>query len=66
MRTWSFVAQKGGVGKSLLAMHLAVLAEEKGEIVAILDIDPQTGAALVHRARRQRTYGVLCRARKGA
>ena len=44
MRTWAFVAQKGGVGKSTLALHLAVLAEEKGEIVAILDIDPQTTA----------------------
>lgn len=44
MRTWSFIAQKGGVGKSTLALHLAVLAETKGEVVAVLDIDPQTTA----------------------
>lgn len=44
MRTWSFVAQKGGVGKSTLACHLAVYAEAQGEVVAILDIDPQTTA----------------------
>lgn len=44
MRTWSFVAQKGGVGKSTLACHLAVVAEQKNEVVAILDIDPQTTA----------------------
>lgn len=44
MRTWSFVAQKGGVGKSTLACHLAVYAEAKGEIVGVLDIDPQTTA----------------------
>jgi chromosome partitioning protein len=44
MRTWSFVAQKGGVGKSTLACHLAVYAEAKGEVVAILDIDQQTTA----------------------
>jgi chromosome partitioning protein len=44
MRTWAFIAQKGGVGKSTLALHLAVLAEQQGEVVAILDIDAQTSA----------------------
>src|SRR5262245_30935208 len=51
MRTWAFVGEKGGVGKSLLCVNLAVLAEQKGETTCIVDVDPQ-GSAKLWRQRR--------------
>jgi chromosome partitioning protein len=41
MHVISFVTQKGGTGKSSLAVSLAVAAAESGLKVAVLDIDPQ-------------------------
>jgi chromosome partitioning protein len=42
----SFLTQKGGAGKSTLALSLAVAAKEAGDRVAMLDLDPQ--ASLVN------------------
>src|SRR4051812_25402496 len=41
MRTISFVNQKGGTGKSVLAINLALAAEKAGEKVCLIDLDPQ-------------------------
>ncbi len=41
MRTIAFVSQKGGCGKSTLAACLAVAAQEAGERVFVLDMDPK-------------------------
>ena len=41
MKIVSFVTQKGGTGKSSLAVSLAVAAAESGLKVVVLDIDPQ-------------------------
>jgi chromosome partitioning protein len=41
MRTIAFASQKGGTGKSTLAIGLAVAAMEDGERVFILETDPQ-------------------------
>ena len=46
MRTWAFVQQKGGSGKSTTCTNLSVHAEEKGETVLIVDLDPQSSATL--------------------
>ena len=51
MRIWSFVQQKGGSGKSTICTNLAVHAEEKGETVLIVDLDPQSSATLWHSER---------------
>lgn len=44
MRSVSLVSQKGGAGKTTLAIHLAVLAQEGGKNVVLVDCDPQRSA----------------------
>lgn len=45
METLAIVATKGGVGKTTLAVHLAVAAQRAGLSVVLLDLDPQGSAA---------------------
>lgn len=44
MKTIAIVAQKGGVGKTHLAIHLATLAELVGLPTVLIDTDPQASA----------------------
>ncbi len=44
LRTLAIVSQKGGAGKTTLALNLAVAAERDGIHALILDIDPQASA----------------------
>ena len=41
----AIVAQKGGTGKTTLAVSLAVAAERDGHTVAIVDLDPQASVS---------------------
>ena len=41
MRTISIISQKGGAGKTTLALHIATAAELAGYGTALLDMDPQ-------------------------
>ena len=41
----AIVSQKGGTGKTTLAIHLAAAAERKGEVALIIDADPQATAS---------------------
>lgn len=45
MKTIALVCQKGGVGKTTLAVNLAVYAQRTRHRVALIDIDPQASAA---------------------
>lgn len=55
MRKIAFLAQKGGSGKTTLAVHTAVAAAEAGEVVVVIDTDPQKSATVWGNARAQET-----------
>ena len=45
MKTVVCVSQKGGTGKTTLAVHLAVAAERAGKAAVVIDLDQQASAA---------------------
>jgi chromosome partitioning protein len=45
MLTIALISQKGGVGKTTLAIHLATAFEMAGHQTLLVDLDPQTSAA---------------------
>jgi chromosome partitioning protein len=45
MHIVAIISQKGGAGKTTLALHLAVASEGIGKSAVILDLDPQASAA---------------------
>lgn len=45
MFTIALISQKGGVGKTTLAIHLATAFEAAGHQTLLVDLDPQTSAA---------------------
>ena len=45
MTTIAIVSQKGGSGKTTLAVHLAAAASSAGKVACIIDTDPQATAA---------------------
>jgi chromosome partitioning protein len=46
--------QKGGAGKTTMAAHIAVALSQKGNRVAIVDIDPQGSLSYWHKIREDR------------
>jgi chromosome partitioning protein len=51
MKTVAILSQKGGSGKTTLAIHLAVAALEHGLSAMVADLDPQASATMWHKAR---------------
>jgi chromosome partitioning protein len=55
MKILGLLSRKGGVGKTTLALHLSVLAQEAGLRVLLVDLDPQGSAAAWWQAREADT-----------
>lgn len=51
VKTLALISQKGGSGKTTLAVHIAVCAVKAGKYVALFDLDPQGSAADWHETR---------------
>ena len=45
MKTVALISQKGGAGKTTVALHLAVAFAASGRNTAVIDLDPQASAA---------------------
>ena len=52
MKTIAILSQKGGSGKTTLALHLAVAAHQDGKTAVIADLDEQASATMWHKARK--------------
>lgn len=55
MKIIGLLSRKGGVGKTTLALHLAVLAQAAGRRTLLVDLDPQRSAAQWWMARETET-----------
>jgi chromosome partitioning protein len=55
MKSIAFLSQKGGSGKTTLAVHTAVAAQEDGERVVVIDTDIQRSATTWGEARGSET-----------
>jgi chromosome partitioning protein len=59
MQTIAIISQKGGTGKTTLALNLAVAAEMSGRPAAIIDLDPQASAKEWSKSRERETPVVV-------
>jgi chromosome partitioning protein len=59
MKVFGLLSRKGGVGKTTLAVHLAVLAQQGGQRTLLIDLDPQGSAAAWWRAREAETPALV-------
>ena len=59
MKVITILSQKGGAGKTTLALHLAVAAEQDGRQTAVIDLDPQASAARWGDSRKAETPVVV-------
>jgi chromosome partitioning protein len=59
VRTLAILSQKGGTGKTTVAIHLAVAAHEKGRRTLIADLDPQRSATEWRRMREAESPALI-------
>ena len=55
--TLALISQKGGSGKTTLALALAAAHERAGGQAAVIDLDPQGSAAAVGTTSQRRPHG---------
>lgn len=55
MKIVAIISQKGGVGKTTVALHLAVAAERDDKATVIVDLDPQASASTWKDLREEET-----------
>lgn len=59
MKTLAVLSRKGGTGKTTLAIHISVAAEQAGHTAALIDLDPQASAARWRDNREEETPAVV-------
>ncbi|NTV08966.1 MAG: AAA family ATPase, partial [Chlorobium limicola] len=59
MKTIAVISQKGGAGKTTIALNLAVAALRSGHQSAVIDIDPQASAKCWHDLRQDDAPAVV-------
>lgn len=59
MKTIAIISQKGGAGKTTLAINLAGAAEAAGLSAVIIDLDPQSSAKVWHDHRQKESPVVI-------
>ena len=59
MKTIAVLSRKGGTGKTTLAIHISVAAEQAGHTTALIDLDPQASAARWRDNRDEETPAVV-------
>ncbi|NTV07086.1 MAG: ParA family protein [Chlorobium limicola] len=59
MKTIAIISQKGGAGKTTLAINLATAAGLHGHMSALIDLDPQASAKEWHDIREKDTPAVI-------
>jgi chromosome partitioning protein len=59
MKTIVVISQKGGAGKTTIALNLAVAAVRSGHQCAVIDIDPQASAKCWYDLRRGNSLAVV-------
>ena len=59
MYTIAIISQKGGTGKTTLAINLAVASELAGKPAVIIDLDPQASAKSWHDNRKEKSPTVI-------
>jgi chromosome partitioning protein len=59
MKVLTILSQKGGTGKTTIALHLAVAATQADKKAIIIDLDPQASASQWHDSRDQKAPQVV-------
>lgn len=59
MHKIAVISEKGGVGKTTISLDLAVAASRKGNLAAVIDIDPQSTASRWTDRRKEETPWVV-------
>ena len=66
MKIIAIISEKGGAGKTTLAVNLAVAAEAHGLATAIFDLDPRANSTVWGDSRPNKNFPPLCQPKRRA